>query len=362
MLSTLPIVSMPLMSLLTRRHLIRSLSLGATALAVSSHGVALVGSRERVSLAVGNKSALQHLPLTLAVGLGFFRGEGLEVDIQDHADDLHALQSVVDGRVEIALIGYEQAILQQMRPAGRQLGLQSIVLQCRAPQMALGLASRHLGLYQDPADLRGKRIGISVADTYSLRVPQLVLAQAGVRMDEVEWVALDSSSAVLSALRLGRVDAISIQDPQMSGLEHRGEVRVIADTRTLNGTRQVFGGLTPATCMGASRSFVKRHPQVCQALAYGMVHALKWLQSAEPSDILKGVPEAYLQGDRALYLTAFSKMREAFSPDGVITSDGPGIVLRALARVEPGVRTERIELPQTYTNEFARRAKDRFKA
>jgi len=33
-----------------------------------------------------------------------------------------------------------------------------------------------------------------------------------------------------------------------------------------------------------------------------------------PSDIIKTVPEAYLLGDRALYLAAFNKVREAFLP------------------------------------------------
>ena len=37
-----------------------------------------------------------------------------------------------------------------------------------------------------------------------------------------------------------------------------------------------------------------------------MVHALKWLQTAGPSDIIKTVPESYFLGDRALYLAAFT--------------------------------------------------------
>ena len=40
------------------------------------------------------------------------------------------------------------------------------------------------------------------------------------------------------------------------------------------------------------------------------------LQTAGPSDIVKTVPEGYLLGDRAVYLAAFDKVREAISTDG----------------------------------------------
>jgi NitT/TauT family transport system substrate-binding protein len=36
--------------------------------------------------------------------------------------------------------------------------------------------------------------------------------------------------------------------------------------------------------------------------------------------------------------------------------------VRALATIDPAVRAGRIELEKTYTNDFARRAKDKFKA
>jgi NitT/TauT family transport system substrate-binding protein len=98
-----------------------------------------------------------------------------------------------------------------------------------------------------------------------------------------------------------------------------------------------------------------------QALTNAMVHSLKWLQTAGPSDIIKTVPEAYLLGDRALYLAAFNKVREAISPDGMISDEGPRTALKALASFDPSIKAEKIELSKTYSNEFAKKAKERFK-
>ena len=88
----------------------------------------------------------------------------------------------------------------------------------------------------------------------------------------------------------------------------------------------------------------------------------KLLQTAGPSDIIKTVPEAYLLGDRGLYLASFNKVREAFSLDGVVPEDGVKTALKALASFDTTVRAEKIDLAKTFTNEFSKRAKEKFKA
>jgi len=163
-------------------------------------------------------------------------------------------------------------------------------------------------------------------------------------------------------VRAGQIDAISNTDPIMTMLEQKGEVKIISDTRTLKGTQDVFGGMMPAACLYTRVDFVKANPNTCQALANAVVRGLKWLQTAGPSDIIKTVPESYLLGDRALYLASFNKIREAIALDGMMPEDGPKTALRALASFEPEVQPAKIDLSKTYTNEFARRAKEKFKA
>ena len=72
----------------------------------------------------------------------------------------------------------------------------------------------------------------------------------------------------------------------------------------LRGTTDVFGGPLPSGCLSAPGEFLTQFPRLTQALSDAMVHALKWLQTAGPSDIIKAVPERYFQGDRSLYLAA----------------------------------------------------------
>lgn len=155
---------------------------------------------------------------------------------------------------------------------------------------------------------------------------------------------------------------MSNTEPVMTMLEQQGDVRIIADTRTLKGSHALFGGAMPAACLYASDGFVRKHPATCQALTNAIVHGLKWLQTAGPGDIVKTVPENNLMGDRALYLASFLKTREAISPDGLIPDEGGATALRALSSVDPTLKADKIDLARLYTNVFARKAKERFRA
>ena len=74
------------------------------------------------------------------------------------------------------------------------------------------------------------------------------------------------------------------------------------------------------------------------------------------------MPETYLLGDRALYLASFDKVRESIATDGLVPAEGPRTALTAISSFDTAVKPEKIDLMKTYTNDFARRAKDRFKA
>ena len=55
-------------------------------------------------------------------------------------------------------------------------------------------------------------------------------------------------------------------------------------------------------------------------------------------------------------------MRDALAIDGLMPEAGPATALRSLAVVDDLVRAKRIDLASTYTNEFALRAKLKYRA
>ena len=327
-------------------------------LATSSLNAQARPEKAKVVIAVGGKAAFYYLPLTISEQLGYFKAEGLDVEISDFAGGSRALQAVVGGAANVVSGAYEHTINLQ----SKNQFFQAFVLQGRAPQIAVGVSTKAMPGYKTVADLRGRKIGVSAPGSSTNMVANLVLSRAGIKPGDVSFIGVGTTAGALAAVRSGEIDAMSNIDPVMTMLEQRGEVKIISDTRTLKGTTEVFGGPMPAACLYAPAEFLQKNPNTCQALANAIVRGLKWLQTAGPSDIIKTVPESYLLDDRALYLASFNNVREAISLDGMFPEEGGKTAVRALASIEPSIRPDKIELERTYTNEFARRAKDRFKA
>ncbi|MGY8903361.1 MAG: ABC transporter substrate-binding protein [Burkholderiales bacterium] len=322
--------------------------------------------KDRLTLAVGGKSAFYYLPLTIAEHLGFFRAQGLALDITDHIDADHAQQAALSGQADVVCGEFDHTLLLQTR----KQYYQSFVQLARTPQLVLGVSTRSGVSYRTAADLRGKKIGLPAngasGSALANSLCNRVLERAGLSAADVSYVSLDNLQAVLLAFRQGQIDALCHTDPVMTMLEQRGDIRVICDTRTLKATLDWFGGPMPAACLYARLGFVQNHPNTCQALANGIVRSLKWLQTAGPSDLIKAVPESHLQGDRSAYLASFNKLREAISPDGVLPTEAAQTAWRVFASAaDTGsaapVVLPKIVLSRAYTNTYALRAKAYFK-
>ena len=343
---------------LNRRAFAVATAVTAVSLALPSLGAQPRLEKTKVSIAVGGKAAFYYLPLTIAEQLGYFQAEGLDVEITDFVGGSRALQAVVSGSADVVSGAYEHTI--NLQSKGQKF--QAFVLQGRAPAIAMGISPKTMPQYRTVADLKGKKIGISAPGSSTNMMANLILSRAGLKPGDVSFVGVGTAASALTAIRAGQIDAMCNVDPIMTILEQKGEIRLIADTRTLKGTVDVFGGAMPAGCLYAAVDFVRKNPNTTQALTNAMVHSLKWLQTAGPSDIIKTVPEAYLLGDRALYLAAFNKIREAISVDGLIPDEGPRTALKVLASFDASIKPDKIDLSKTYTNEFARKSKERLKA
>ncbi len=335
----------------------RRLSILFAALMAVSGPTALAQLEKKdVHIAVGGKNAFYYLPLTIAEQLGYFKDEGLEVKISDFAGGSQALRAVVGGSAEVVSGAYEHTISLQ----GKKQYFRAFVLQGRLPQIALGVAASRAGAFKSYKDLKGMKIGVSAPGSSTHNLVKQLLTKAGLDPNkDVSIVGAGIGAGAIAAMKSGQIDAISNVDPVMTKLELDGAVRIVADTRSLKGTQEVWGAPLPAGCLYAPEEFVKKYPNVAQALANAIVRADKWIARASATDVARVVPESYLLGDRALYLFSFDKVKEAISPDGLISDAGAKATLAALREFDPGVKAAQIELARTYTNEFAKQANRR---
>ncbi len=314
--------------------------------------------KKDVHIAVGGKAAFYYLPLTVAEQLGYFKAEGLDVKISDFPGGARALQAVVGGSADVVSGAYEHTISMQ----GKKQYFQAFVLQGRLPQIAFGIATAKAASYKSPKDLKGMKIGVSAPGSSTHNLVKQILTQGGLDPNkDVAIIGVGTGAGVIAALNSGQIDAVSNVDPVMTKLEQERAVKIVADTRTVKGTNEVWGAALPAGCLYAPVEFVKKHPNTVQALTNAIVRADKWIATASATDVAKVVPEAYLLGDRALYLFSYNKVKEAISPDGMISDAGARATVKALAAFDSNIKPDEIKLGETYTNEFVRKANAKYK-
>jgi NitT/TauT family transport system substrate-binding protein len=201
-------------------------------------------------------------------------------------------------------------------------------------------------------------LGVSALDSTTHWMACQWLRRHGLSTDEVVFVEVGSSAGVLDALRAGSIDALCNPDPVMHWLEQKNEIRLLGETRTLAGTRQVMGGAVPGASLFAHADFLQRQSERVQALTDAVVLALKWLPSAGLTDILKTVPPSHWSWDRAAYLGAFEKLRESYAVDGLIRGPEVNRAWQAHAGLKGVTAQTRISPDRTFTNLFANSAQN----
>jgi NitT/TauT family transport system substrate-binding protein len=309
-----------------------------------------------VHIAVGGKTALYYLPLTITERLGYFKDEGLNVRISDFPGGTRSLEAVVGGSADVVAGAYEHTINMQ----SRRQNFQAFVLTGAAPQITVAISSKLADKYKGPKDLKGLKVGISAPGSSTNMVINYLAAQGGLKPADFAVIGVGAGATVIAAVDQGRVDVISQTDPAVTMLEKAGKVKVIAETRTPEGTAKIFGGPMPAASLYAPIDFVKKNPGTVQALTNATVRALQWMQDATPQQILATVPEEYLLGNKAMYLFAYQNVKTAYSKDGTFSDAGAKTTLKALASFNPNIKPDAINLAQTYTNEFVKRANAKY--
>ena len=307
----------------------------------------------KVRLAVGGQTALFYLPLTVTARLGYFKDEGVEVEISDFAGGGRALQALMGGSADVVAGSYDHTV--QMHAKGQPLV--AVVQLGRFPGFVFAVVSAKAANYRGPQDLKGMKIGITAPGSSTHFMAMLLLAQAGLKPDDASFVGVGATASAVAAVRRGEIDAIVNADPVISLLESQGLIKIVADTRTLEGTKQVYGGALPAAVLYAPPAFIERNPRTVQAMVNAFVRGLKWMQSKPADEIAKIMPEEYALGDPANYVKSIAASLPMYSPDGRFAPEGEEIAYNVLKQFDPAVQNATIDVTKTYTNAFVDQAR-----
>ena len=306
-----------------------------------------------IRIAIGGQNQLIYLPTTLAQELGFYRDEGLTIELQDLAGGSKALEALLGGSADVVSGFYDHTI--QMAADGRELV--AFVTMLRFPGLVLVTSPQAADSLRSIADLRGRVAGVTTAGSSSQMLLTSMLRKNGVSPDAVSITAIGSAATAIAAIEHGKVDAGMMADPAFALVARRNPtVRVLADLRTAEGVKAALG-LTayPASVLYSKGEWVRSHRDAAAGLARAIRRTLEWMATQTPQQIADRTPATFRGEDAAVYTEALKGSLTMFSPDGVMPADGPEGVRRLLSESMEKVRQATIDLSRTYTNEFVSR-------
>jgi NitT/TauT family transport system substrate-binding protein len=178
-------------------------------------------SRPLTTIKVADVPQVVQAPFYIAIDQGYFRAEGLEVELVPSSTTADAATLVAAGQVDYAGIGPDPALFNAMQ-RGINVQILAATAVLRAGTRASGIVVRqdHIdsGRYTEPRDLKGMQIavGASQARFYVERI----LARAGLSAADVEFVTLPPP-AMVAALQNKAIDAAWEVEPLVAQVQSR---------------------------------------------------------------------------------------------------------------------------------------------
>ena len=273
-------------------------------------------------------------PIFTAVENGFFKEEGLEVELVkcewSKYKDVLAL-----GGFDIThhLIMYFLKPIEQGLDVKFTGGIHTGCLRVQAGAK---------GGIQSVKDLRGKRIGVPGMGTPPFVFANRVLGANGIdAMKEIEWRVFPAGELGL-ALEKGEVDAVADSEPIGSLLLAEGKVRNIADQAKDAPYKDEY-----CCAVIVNGKYLANNPKAAAAATRALLKGAKWVETNPRAAARMSVEKKYLASNPELNTTAIGNLRYIPSVVGAE---------KAISSAAEEMKTAGMLAPSTDVPTLARRA------
>src|SRR5699024_5757322 len=184
-------------------------------------------SNEETDVDIGMLKLTSSAPLFIAIEKGFFEEENINLNVEwfDAAQPIAV--ATTGGSVDVGATGIT-ASLYNMVAGGEEL----LIVADKGREQA-GYSSTALMVPEDSSienveDLKGKEIGITQTGSTFHYMAGRILEEHGLSTDDVELVPLNSIPGLMETLESEQVDAVLLNEPNISLVEEEGYGKQIA--------------------------------------------------------------------------------------------------------------------------------------
>lgn len=226
---------------------------------------------------------LHHLPLWVALEEGFFRDEGLHVEVAGVFRNGSELVSAFRaGDFDVAYVGQAPATIAAAR------GTADLEILALVNAEGSEIVVRADGPLRSVADLRGKTIAIPGIGSVQDLLVRKALRDVGIDHASAKVIVLRAPE-MEPALRDGQIDAFTAWEP------HPARARASGAGRTLVASRRIWPG-HPCCVLVAGKRFVEAHRATAAAVARAHRRAIAFIRERPEQAIAVAVRYTGFEG------------------------------------------------------------------
>jgi NitT/TauT family transport system substrate-binding protein len=180
-----------------------------------------------VALKIGMLKLTSSAPLFIAMEKGFFKEEGIEATAEWFEAAQPIAVATASGSVEVGATGITASLYNMIA------GGQKLLIVADKGREQKGYSSSALLVHKDSTiasikDLKGKKLGITQTGSTFHYMAGRLLEKYGLTLADVELVPLGKISAMMETLQSKQVDAVLLNEPNITAVVKEGYGKVIA--------------------------------------------------------------------------------------------------------------------------------------
>ncbi|HEX6499528.1 MAG TPA: ABC transporter substrate-binding protein [Micromonosporaceae bacterium] len=303
-----------------------------------------------VKIMVGGIDKVIYLPAKLTEQLGYFKDEGVDVQLLTEPSGASAENVLLAGDVQGVVGFYDHTV--DLQTKGKCV--ESVVQFADVPGEVEVVAADKADQIKSPADFKGKKLGVTSPGSSTDFLTQYLASKNGLSKSDYTTVKAGAGQTFIAAIENGGIDAGMTTDPTAARLLTTGKAKVLLDMRTEEGAKAALGGLYPASSLYMDCAWVDAHKATVQKLANAFVKTLAWIKAHSPEEIAAKMPAEYAAGGQDLYVKSIHDTIGMFNADGKMKPEGAENVLEVLSQFSPNVKGKKdsVDLSKTYTTQF----------
>ena len=237
--------------------------------------------------------AYSSIPVHVAVEQDFFRRHGLTVELLPANSSSAAIAALIGGSMDVVesapdlvMANIDKGIDLKYLAGNESTNYVTLVVGNQVPLPENGLSHAEI-----MRRLAGLRIGVNAIGSTVYLAAVLMLEDAGMSVEDVDFVATGSAATTLSAWRAGALDAQMTFAPVPELLETLGVARPVLVLADDGPPALRYQGLYAGWV--TSGAFLKRHPARAEAFIAALREAIDWIREPANHEQMLGMAKRY---------------------------------------------------------------------